>query len=257
MSDAGPTAACTAQIVSLEEIDSTSSEAMRRALAGEIGPLWIRADMQTGGRGRSGRTWLSPRGNLYASLLFAPQCSLAQAHQLSLLTGIAVYDTIRASGGAPAGLRLKWPNDVLIGRAKVAGILAESIRGRDDTLLAVVGVGINLSSSPEASGQATTHLAAHGSTVTPPAALEALAAVMSGWLDIWDRGLGFGLIRAAWLERAGPQGEMLAINAGASRVEGRFAGLDEDGSLLLKDPQGSARRFSFGDVTVLAGQAGA
>jgi BirA family biotin operon repressor/biotin-[acetyl-CoA-carboxylase] ligase len=246
-----------ARVEVLDEIDSTNSEAMRRTLAGETGPLWLRANVQVQGRGRSGRVWVSPRGNLYASLLFAPRCMPGKVYQLSLLAGVAVHDAIGSAGTEPLALRLKWPNDVLIGGAKVAGVLAESIAGRDGAPLAILGIGINLASSPAQSGQAATHLSAHGIDLDPEATLDVLDASICRWLAVWDRGNGFAAIRAAWLERAGPEGENLAINAGGGRVEGRFAGLDDDGSILLRDGEGRALRFTFGDVAVVSGQSGA
>lgn len=246
-----------ARVEVFDEIDSTNSEAMRRALSGETGPVWLRAGVQTRGRGRSGRSWVSPRGNLYATLLFAPQCTPGTVHQLSLLAGIAVYDAIGSAGAAPPALRLKWPNDVLIGSAKVAGVLAESIVGQGGAPMALLGIGINLASSPTGSGQATTHVSAHGINLEPKATLEILDATVCRWLAVWDRGNGFATIRSAWLERAGPEGETLAISAGSGRVEGRFAGLDADGSLLLRDDAGRAQRFTFGDVTVVPGRSGA
>src|SRR5215472_12224070 len=103
--------------VVFDEIDSTNTEAMRRAVAGERGPLWIAARRQTRGRGRSGRHWLSEPGNLYASLLITLECQPGVAQQLSLVAGVAVVDAIRTAAGGlgkPEGLRLKWPNDVLI-----------------------------------------------------------------------------------------------------------------------------------------------
>jgi BirA family biotin operon repressor/biotin-[acetyl-CoA-carboxylase] ligase len=228
---------------------------MRRALTGETGPLWLRANVQTQGRGRSGRFWISPRGNLYATLLFAPQCTPANLHQLSLVAGVAVHDAIGSAGSL--SLRLKWPNDVLIGGAKVAGVLAESIVGQNGTSLAILGIGINLVSSPPRSRQAATHLSDHSITLEPEPALAVLDASISRWLRVWDSGNDFATIRTAWLKRAGPEGENLAINAGGDRIEGRFAGLDADGSLLLRDAEGRARRFTFGDVTVVSGQSGA
>jgi BirA family biotin operon repressor/biotin-[acetyl-CoA-carboxylase] ligase len=241
-------------MVVLTEIDSTNSEAMRRAVSGETGPLWIRAVAQSRGRGRSGRRWTSQPGNLYATLLFAPKCLPTEVHQLSLLTGVAVYDAIRAmAGGSVAGLRLKWPNDVLVGSAKIAGILAESSVGQGGELLAMVGIGINIAHAPADADRIATHLAEHGVSTDPGTALDQLDKATRRWLGIWDRGHGFGEIRAAWLERAGAVGELLAINAEEGRVEGRFAGLEADGSLLLRDAAGHERRFLFGDVSVVTG----
>lgn len=245
-----------ARIEVLDEIDSTSSEAMRRVLAGERGPLWLRADLQTQGRGRSGRTWVSPRGNLYATLVFAPGCPVGSVHQLSLVAGIAVHDAVTSFGRVVPHLRLKWPNDVLVGDAKLAGVLAESIAGPDGAPVVLLGVGVNLASSPGTAASAT-HLSAHGLSPAPDAALRALDATLARWLAVWDRGHGFARIRAAWLERAGPPGELLSVNAVGGRLEGRFVGLDADGSLLIHDTEGNRRRFTFGDVTVLSGQSGA
>jgi BirA family biotin operon repressor/biotin-[acetyl-CoA-carboxylase] ligase len=256
MDDGRSHATSPAAVITLGQIDSTNSEAMRRITSGETGPLWIRAQAQSRGRGRSGRSWTSEPGNLYATLLFAPGCARSQAHQLSLLTGVAVYDAIGAmAGGTIAGLRLKWPNDVLIGSAKAVGILAESSVGQSGELLAIVGVGINLAHAPADAGRGTTCLAEHGISADPATALSQLDRAMWQWLGTWDRGHGFAAIRGAWLERAGSIGEMLAINAADGRVEGRFAGLDADGSLLLTDDAGRERRFLFGDVSVVAGAA--
>jgi BirA family transcriptional regulator, biotin operon repressor / biotin---[acetyl-CoA-carboxylase] ligase len=246
-----------ARVEVLDEIDSTNSEAMRRALSGEVGPIWFRANVQTRGRGRSGRSWVSPRGNLYATLLFAPQCTPDRVHQLSLLAGVAVHDALASMGARSSELRLKWPNDVLIGRAKVAGVLAESIVGNGGMPLVLLGIGINLVSSPGLGMQAATHLSAHGFDPGAAAVLKSLDAAIAKWLAVWDRGNTFAKIRGAWLERTGPQGETLAINAGGGRIEGCFAGLDSDGSLLLRDGEGGTRRFTFGDVMVVSGESGA
>jgi len=229
---------------------------MRRVRAGERGPLWIRADVQTHGRGRSGRHWTSPKGNLFTTLLFAPDCPLAAVPQLALLTGIAVYDAIASAGDVPA-LRLKWPNDVLVGDAKVAGILCESVAGDVGELAAMIGIGINLHSSPHSAGRAATHLMACGIQCEVSRGLELLDAEIWRWLSVWDRGKGFSAIRSAWLERAGPLGEVLTINTGSSGpVTGRFAGLGMDGALIIEDPDGRERRYTFGDVAVAPRTAG-
>ncbi|MCB1512977.1 MAG: biotin--[acetyl-CoA-carboxylase] ligase, partial [Hyphomicrobiaceae bacterium] len=104
---------------------------MRRIATGGRGPLWLRAERQAAGRGRSGRSWSSPAGNLSATLLFEPGCAIEQAHQLSLVTGVAIFDAVvatfaEAGIAAPSGLRVKWPNDLMIGDAKLSGVLIES-----------------------------------------------------------------------------------------------------------------------------------
>jgi BirA family biotin operon repressor/biotin-[acetyl-CoA-carboxylase] ligase len=237
----------------LDEVGSTNAEAFARARAGEAGPLWVMARRQTQGRGRSGRRWASPEGNLYASLMVRLACSPAVVHQLSLVAGVAAAEAIGAAAGRSIpGLRLKWPNDVLIGEAKCAGILAESQMGeRGGEVTAVVGVGINLVSHPQDVARAGTDLAAHGMEVTPQRMLDALAEGMDRWLALWDGGRGFARVRAAWLGHGSKMGESLSVNAGAERIAGTFAGLDADGALLMRDRAGAERRVTFGDVSLV------
>ncbi len=233
----------------LAAVDSTNAEAMRRAQAGERGPLWILADVQTAGRGRSGRSWSSEQGNLHASLLVTLALPQPMAYQLALVAGVAVFDALgSAMRPAPAGLRLKWPNDILIYDEKTGGILIESST-IGETLVAVVGIGLNIATSPKGIDRPATHLAAHGASPETPTLLPFIAASMASWLATWDEGRGFAAVREAWLKRALPIGERLTINTGQERVLGTFAGLDPDGALLL-DVDGSARRFTFGDVSL-------
>ena len=239
-----------------DEIDSTNGEAMRRALAGEAGPLWVLADRQTSGRGRSGRSWTSPPGNLYASLLFLTSAPIAKVGQLSLVAGVATIDAIRDAGPLESGetLRLKWPNDILIGAAKAGGILVESsTRGREERIVAVIGIGLNLASAPAELGRAATYLAAHGLTLSPREALCFLAREMDAWLKTWNDGAGFAAVREAWLARAGPVGEPLRVSANEGPMEGSFAGLDDEGALMIADGDGRVRRFTYGDVTLANG----
>jgi BirA family biotin operon repressor/biotin-[acetyl-CoA-carboxylase] ligase len=237
--------------VVLDEVGSTNREAFARAEAGEAGPLWIAARRQSAGRGRSGRRWASEPGNLYASLLVRLPCQPAVVPQLSLLAGIATVDAIRqAAGGGPDGLRLKWPNDVLIGPAKCAGILAESLADQDGVTV-VVGIGINLAWHPADLGREATSLAAHGVKVAPDAMLVHLDAAMQQWLDVWQCGGGFARVRVAWLERAGPSGEPCTVNTGTERLAGAFVGLDAGGALRLRDRDGALRTVSFGDVSLV------
>ncbi|MEQ1611260.1 MAG: biotin--[acetyl-CoA-carboxylase] ligase [Hyphomicrobiaceae bacterium] len=242
-------------IVKLDEVDSTNAECLRRASGGERGPLWITAERQTAGRGRSGRAWTQAGGNLAASFLFTPDCPITALHQLSLLTGVAAHEAIEVAGvGTVPGLRLKWPNDILVERAKAGGILVETTTW-GGTAVAVAGIGINIAHAPEIDGRAVARLGEHASGITPDAMLAALDAGMHRWLGVWQGGAGFGAVRDAWLARSGPVGEALAVNAGAERIEGSFHGIDDGGALLLRDGYGRLRRLTFGDVC-LAGAAG-
>ncbi len=234
----------------LETIDSTNAEALRRAMGGERGPLWITAREQTAGRGRSGRAWLAPAGTLAASLLMAPGCRMEDLHQLAFVTGVAVHEAIgRAAGQAVGGLRLKWPNDILIGGAKAGGILIETTSaGRD--VVAVAGIGLNVAANPHVEGRAVTHIAAHAPGIDVDGLLDALDGAMQRWLAVWQGGAGFAHVRSAWMGRTGAPGEAIFVNAGVERIDGTFLGIDGSGALLLRDPGGSIRRVTYGDVSL-------
>lgn len=235
----------------LDEVGSTNTEAFALAAAGEPGPLWVVARRQTGGKGRSGRSWASEPGNLYNTLMQRFRCPPAALNQLSLLAGLAAHDAIAAvarSGRLP-GLRLKWPNDVLIGDAKCVGILCESQQSAGDAIV-VMGIGINIASGPEGLGRPTTCLRAHGVDVTPEAMHAALAERTAHWIEIWREGLNFDTLRQAWLSRAGAIGEPMSVHTGTERVEGSYMGLDGTGALLLRDVVGRMRVITFGDVSL-------
>jgi BirA family biotin operon repressor/biotin-[acetyl-CoA-carboxylase] ligase len=247
------------------ELDSTNAEAMRSAVAGERGPLWITAARQSAGRGRAGRAWESDDGNLYASLLVSLSAPAPKAYQLSLVAGVFVHDALCAvlPTAEHGALRLKWPNDILIGGAKAGGILIESTvvtRERDGLpapsgesggmrLAAIIGVGINIASYPEGLDRPATSLAAHGATPAPEALLARIADAADHWLSVWRNGEDFAAIRKAWLMRAHPIGERMSVNTGSERVTGTFEGLDADGGLLI-DAGAGIRRFAFGDVSL-------
>jgi len=243
--------AAPSRLLHLGETDSTNAEAMRRALAGERTPLWVLADRQTAGRGRAGRAWASEPGNLFASLAITTACPPASAGQLSLVSGVAAVDALNraAADHKIAGLRLKWPNDILIGATKTGGILIESttLKSRDERL-AVIGIGLNLASAPQDLGRAATFLSAHGLSLSPMRALCFLAETMDGWLKTWNDARGFAQVREAWLKRGGPIGEPLTVHTGGGRVSGRLVGLDEDGALMIAGADGRERRFTYGDV---------
>jgi BirA family biotin operon repressor/biotin-[acetyl-CoA-carboxylase] ligase len=212
--------------------------------------LWVLADRQTAGRGRSGRSWTSAEGNLFASLLIETHAPLAKVGQLSLVAGVATVEAI-ATMGSVARLRLKWPNDILIGGAKAGGILVESsTRPQQAGAIAVIGVGLNLASAPADLGRGATFLSQHGLSLSPREALCFLARAMTNWLDIWDDGKGFARVREAWLQHAGPTGEPLTVNSAGGPVQGRFAGIDDNGALLVTAMDGRQLCFTFGDVTL-------
>ena len=242
-------------VITYETIDSTNSEAQRQAAKGERGPVWIRAEQQTGGRGRSGRPWSSPRGNLCATFLFAPGCRAEQLQQLSFVAGIAAVDAVQSAlDGAdePKGAVLKWPNDVLIDGAKVAGVLVEStIVGPD--ILAMIGFGINVAVAPAIDGRDVTAIGDHAPDPGVEPFRQALEARLDHWLAEWTSGDRFDAIREAWLARAHPLGEQITVRSVENAVHGTFAGLDADGALRLCRPSGEIERFHFGDVALSGG----
>lgn len=246
----------TVPILHLATVDSTNAEALRRATLGEVGPLWIIADEQEKGRGRSGRAWGSARGNLQASLLVT-LARADRAYQLSLVAGTAAHAAlVRLLPDIAPCLRLKWPNDLMIsgprGPMKTGGILVESLTAGSG-LRAVIGLGINLVSHPEGLDRLATHLGALGTAPSPLELLEALSDAMAHWLEVWQEGDGFVAVREAWLMAAHPVGEQMNINTGAGPIAGTFAGLDPEGALLLADEHGRPSRFTFGDVTLTGG----
>jgi BirA family biotin operon repressor/biotin-[acetyl-CoA-carboxylase] ligase len=233
-------------VLTFEEIDSTNEEARRRAAAGEAGPLWIHARHQTAGRGRRGRTWTSPTGNLMATLLLRPEGQVGVAAQLSFVAALAVADLLAAHA---QGISVKWPNDVLIGGRKAAGILLESAAdGQGGVAWLAVGVGVNLAAHPEGTEFPATSLAAEG--VRPPEpgpALTMLAHAFDDWFTRW-RAYGFAPIREAWLNRAAGLGGPIVARLSDRTLEGRFEGLDETGALELLDNDGHLHRIAAGDV---------
>ena len=197
--------------------------------------LWLRAERQTGGKGRRGRAWLSPPGNLYASTLIRLRPGDPPAPTLALVAAVALHEAVCPH--AP-NVRIKWPNDLLVDGAKLAGILLER---EGDAVIA--GFGVNLANHPDDIDRAATDLAGQ---VSPAAFLAGFAPVFAAWLARW-RGEGLVSIRAAWLAAAHPVGTPLT----SGEVTGMFDGLDESGALRLRLEDGSLRVVHAGDVFLL------
>jgi len=238
--------------VYLADTPSTNAHAMRLACEGAAPPLWVWAGRQTKGRGRLGREWDSPEGNLYASLFIAPDCSGTVISGLPLLAGLAAHDAISAlaAGDGLAGrLCLKWPNDILLGDAKLGGVLIETAMITPGQRAVVIGTGLNLAAAPSGLDRAVTSLHEHGVKAAPAEALSALAFAAGTWLSVWSNGVGFSDIRRAWLGRAHPLGACVSVRLGGERIEGRFAGVDDTGALRLS-VDGAERRITVGDVAI-------
>lgn len=235
------------------QIGSTNAEALARASRGERGPLWILADRQIAGRGRRGRDWVSPLGNLYATLLLVDPAPPALTPQLSFVAALALDDAILTlAPELQERLALKWPNDLLVDGAKLSGILVEG--STQGTLSAVViGMGVNIVSHPEGMAYATTSLDAAGASVSRDDLFEVLTASMTRALALWHRGERFDLIRAGWLARAAGLGHPMIVRGDGDRLEGIFAGLAPDGRLILDTPDGR-RLVTSGDAALSFGR---
>ena len=241
-----------------EDINSTNTEALRLAAQGEDSGLWVWAARQSAGKGRAGRDWVSPPGNLFASLLLRPRVPLATVLQLSLVAGIAAHDALTGlvrEQGRQLDIRLKWPNDILLGEAKLGGILLESASGVAGAAepAVVIGTGVNLAYAPDNLDRPVASLAGAGCPVAPDAAFAALAWATAEWIARWQNGIGFDIIRAAWAERAQPVGQPISVNLGTGRISGTFLGIDEAGALRLSLASGEERRILAGDVLIGAG----
>ncbi len=239
------------RIARFDDIDSTNSEALRRATSGEAGGLWIMAGRQMKGRGRSGRTWHSGSGNFYSSLLIQLSSSANDLSHLPLTVGVAAHEALlkACEDIPPPSLRLKWPNDILLNRAKIGGVLIESLHPVDlKGAYVIIGIGLNLVEHPHGIASGVTNLAVHGYVTSPAAVLEAMAATMDCWLNRWDEGDGNEGVRAAWLSRALGVGDDVSVKLSEEVVMGAFEGLDERGALMLRLADGEIRRISFGDV---------
>ena len=206
---------------------------------------WLRAERQRAGRGRQGRSWISPTGNFYGSTLVRLRPTDPPAPTLAFVAAVALEEAVAVF--KPAGaLSLKWPNDLLLAGAKLAGILLERA---DDTVIA--GIGVNLATHPDLPDRPTTSLAAGGVTVSPEPFAETLAEIFSRWLARW-RGEGFAPVRRRWLDRAHPVGTGLVARLPDDHlVEGLFDGLEPDGGLILRLAGGERRVIHAGDVFLL------
>ena len=244
------------RLAAFDHIGSTNAEAMSRARDGERGPTWFVTSEQTAGRGRRHRPWIAPRGNLASSILEIIDGSPSVAATLGFAAGLAldaalqkvsVEAALRSAGSEQMRFSLKWPNDVLAGQAKLAGILLEA-EAVGDQLAVVVGIGTNVIAAPEGTPTPATSLAALGIHV---GAEELFAELSDAWVEfrgLWDNGRGFGEIRRRWLERATGLEQPVAVHSGGRAVEGIFDSIDETGCMIIRTSAGGRIPISAGDV---------
>jgi BirA family transcriptional regulator, biotin operon repressor / biotin---[acetyl-CoA-carboxylase] ligase len=224
------------RLAAFDQIGSTNAEALSRAREGERGPIWFVTPEQTAGRGRRQRAWIAPRGNLASSILEVMDVAPA------------VAATLRLGGADALKFSLKWPNDVLAGDKKLAGILLEAENIANGGLAVVVGIGTNVVAAPEGTPTPATSLAALGVHI---GAEELFTALSEAWVEfrgIWDNGRGFPEIRTLWLERAARLGENVAIRTGNAILEGTFDTIDETGCMIIRLPDGKRVPVTAGEV---------
>ena len=232
----------------LDTVGSTNSEAMDRARCGDTGPLWVTAERQVSGRGRRGRNWSSERGNLYASLLLVDPAPAAMTTSLPLAAAVAVHGAISGlMAGHEADVAIKWPNDVLIDRRKVCGILLEAERLADGRLAVVIGIGVNVTTAPADAPYPVAKIAEYVAGADPATLFAYLFAAMAEELAIWDRGRGLAQTVARWRRAACGLNERITVNLPREQVSGIFVGIDDAGMLKLKTKDG-LRIFAAGDV---------
>lgn len=244
------------RLEAFDSVGSTNAEALERARGGEHGPLWLVTDKQTAGRGRRQRAWISPPGNLAATILETIDVQPPVAATLGFAAGLALEAALKTvsvefvmrSGGASDGrFLLKWPNDVLAGREKIAGILLEA-ETIDRELSVAVGMGTNVTSSPEGTLYPATSLSALGIGASAADLFMALSESWAEFRGVWDNGRGFADIRRLWLERAAGLGDHVSIQSGMTTVEGIFETIDDTGCMILAARDGKRTPIAAGDV---------
>lgn len=249
-----------ATILKIETCVSTNDEAMRLAAAGEMGPLWVLARNQDRGRGRAGRAWRSFPDNLQASYLTHLAGPVEHPGQLSLVAGVAIAQAIDAlvvrqdGGGLHGRVWLKWPNDIMLGDAKLGGVLVETMLvrggpGRGSTRV-VIGIGLNLAVAPDVQDRPTVCFRAARVNVSPEQMLGFLDPAMERGLGAWDCGRGFANVRELWLTHGCKVGVPISVHDGESVLQGAFVGLADDGYLRIRLADGSVEVVGWGDVEV-------
>ena len=249
---ARPTLAPPFHLIAYDTIGSTNDEAKRLAREGAAEGLIVWAKTQTAGRGRRGRVWVSPPGNLHMSVVLRPHCRAATAAQLGFVAALAMAGAIDELAPAVA-VQCKWPNDLLANGRKLAGILLETemIAGESPDFV-ILGIGVNLMSSPRDTPYAATSLAEEGAAAISPATLiAAFTRHFAEWLTRWNEE-GFAPIRDAWLLRAIGLGQPIQVRLERDTLDGRFLDLDNDGALMLGTPSGS-RRIAAGEIFPVLG----
>lgn len=233
-----------------DKIDSTNCEAIRLAKAHVDSDFIIWAQEQTAGRGRYAKQWHSKRGNFYLSLLLSRDIPISMQPQLSFVTALAIYDTVQKTAqkaGVILQLKLKWPNDILISDHKLGGILLESINIRGVSYV-IIGVGLNLLSSPHNLGRRVTSLHEHKvNDINVDRVLDTFITTFDEYFATWCSN-GFSIIRKEWIRKSGTIGAPITFNNGTETISGIFQDIDNDGNICIENSAGLTVKFSTGEV---------
>ncbi|GHC60432.1 biotin--[acetyl-CoA-carboxylase] ligase [Limoniibacter endophyticus] len=244
-----------------ESVGSTNALALEHAMSGDAGKLWVVAKKQESGRGRRGRPWETPSGNLAATVLMAGGFEPRHAATLGFVAGLSLSDALQAAlpdqridmalDGANHDknrFTLKWPNDVLADGAKLSGILLESTMLKSDKMAVVIGIGVNVIAHPADTPYPATSLAAMGSDFDAEALFLALS---DAWVDnmaLWRGGDGLSSIRDKWLSRAAGLGGEVAVKTGETITRGIFETIDEECRFIIRTDDGTRVPIAAGDV---------
>ena len=240
---------CEWPILVFDTIDSTNAEALRAIDQGRAAPFLVLAERQTAGRGRRGRKWVSPfADNLYYSLVLRIEGGMRQLEGLSLVVGLAVMQALRKLGVSSVGL--KWPNDVLVGQKKIAGILLELVGDPADVCHVVLGVGINVNMqmTDEVDQQWTSMRLESGKVCDRNLLVAELGVMLQAYLGRHQAG-GFSAIQAEWEQNHLWQGRDVSLIAGVNQIDGEVLGIDSQGALRLK-VNGVEKVFSGGELSL-------
>ncbi|NWE22388.1 bifunctional biotin--[acetyl-CoA-carboxylase] ligase/biotin operon repressor BirA [Pseudomonas sp. P7548] len=232
-----------------DSIDSTNAEALRLVETGCAAPLLVLAEQQTAGRGRRGRTWASPFAqNVYYSLVLRIEGGLRQLEGLSLVVGLAVMQALRESG--VQGAALKWPNDVLVGRKKIAGILLELVGDPADICHVVLGVGINVNMqrTADVDQQWTSVQLEAGLPLDRNLLVARLGLQLQRYLDR-HKASGFAALQEEWEQNHLWQGKAVSLIAGVTHIDGVVLGVDRQGALRLS-VEGVEKTYSGGELSL-------
>ncbi len=242
------------EVLFFSSIDSTNRQAKEEAKRGAPEGMVIIADGQSEGKGRKGRTWESPPGvNLYSSVILRPSLPLAAVPRITLLTGLGVARALRHVSGLCAFI--KWPNDVLIGGKKIAGILAEMEAPREGGTFVILGIGVNVNWKADEFPEGLAEIA---SSLRPEAGREFAREEVAGAIfdhleEVYEdfRTEGFSLrLREGWNRLSWVNEKWVRADTMDQVLEGRVLGLDTDGALLLLDRGGKTHRLIVGDISL-------